>query len=219
MTAKRIRAASIGLVAAAGLLAAPSTVPAQGADESDVALRLLADDKAVDIVTSYPQLLQRSAIPIRPSSKGDPMVIPFIKEEYIRKQALEKMAEAVDKNRQQEALALARYLVRTYPGSPEATQAQNIIEIYENNKPSDVIKPDDSLTGPDLPPWVQTNTRSILYDPEDPIVMVGTEYYREGQPLREYPNIVIEKINADDVVYKVTNEFASKLISVSIPAD
>jgi hypothetical protein len=151
------------------------------------------------------------------------MVIPFIKEEYLRRQAVDRMTRAYEQGQKAEALRMAKYLVRTFPGTKEARDAQTIIEVYEKveepQEPEVETEVEEQIKIPELPSWVATNTRSIIYDPEDPIVQVGFDFYREGQALREYPNIVVEKINSNDVLFKASNEFASKTYSVTIPTD
>jgi hypothetical protein len=48
------------------------------------------------------------------------------------------------------------------------------------------------------------------------MVQVGYEFYREGQALRDAPNTVVKEIRPGEVVYRVSNEHATKDFTVAL---
>lgn len=57
---------------------------------------------------------------------------------------------------------------------------------------------------PKLPPWVRGNTRGIIYDTVDPVVLIGPYTLRQGDIVPDQPvEVVVDKINRQTVVYRV----------------
>lgn len=211
-------AAGLALVAVLAAASAPAQ-PGAGSSDTDALIQsVFGDPKAkTEVHAIYPELLTRGAIPIPPSEKGDPMVIPFIRDEAVRQDALARMNEAVETGRRSEALALARHLVTVFPTSEEAAKAQVVIETLSSGQGgptrTEVTAATDTIT---LPTFISTNTKMILTSPTGNQVMVGYNILREGDPVPDHPNVVVEEIRSGEVVYKVSNEFMSKTFVVSV---
>jgi hypothetical protein len=209
------------------LIASAASAPAQGGRGSKLSeeelqyINALSDDttSAVLVHENFASIMQRSAIPIIPSEKGDPMVIPFIRDEAVREQAVTRMNEAYSQGRREEALALARYLVINFPTSEEAGAAQTLIEVLETGGDTGIREISNTGQEPPLPSFVSTNTKMILTSSTGNQVMVGYDILREGDSVPQYGNVVVEEIRTNEVVYKVTNEFMSKTYVVSVNAN
>jgi len=187
-------------------------------EQQAILARLLGEQKTVNIAEIHPEMLQRDAVPVIPSQKGDPMIIPFIKEEYVRKQATERMNAAMEANNHDEARQMAQYLTRTFPGTKEAEAAQTVLTVIGTGN-SDTFTPVSTPQGnePTLPSWVAQNTKTIFFAESGSSVIVGTQICDEGDQLDEYPNVTVEEIRANEVIFKVSNDFMTKTYSVLVP--
>lgn len=213
-----IPAALVGLACALPTAWAQGPALSQTEEEQEIIRNLLGDRKTTEVHEIFPELLQRGAIPIPPSEKGDPMVIPFVKDEAVRADLLTRMNEAAEAARNSEALAIARHLVINFPTSPEAEKAQVLIEVLAagGDTTTTIERPVTDGKQPVLPTFVATNTKMILTSPTGNQVMVGYHILREGDPVPDHPTVVVEEIRATEVVYKVSNEFMSKTFVVSV---
>lgn len=207
------------LLCTAAMAPAQSSRGQQFTAEEMEFINALDDDTTQSVLVheNFAEIMHRTAIPIIPSEKGDPMVIPFIRDEAVREQALTRMNEAYSQGRREEAMALARYLVVNFPTSEEAGSAQSLIEVLESTK-TDGPTPPTAPSGNDpvLPGFVSTNTKMILTSSTGNQVMVGFDILREGDTVPRYDNVVVEEIRSTEVVYKVTNEFMTKTFVVNV---
>jgi hypothetical protein len=212
--------AALPLLTGAAALAQFNPVSAEqvSAEERSAMKRLLSTETDTKIISAA--LLQPNHIDIKPSRKGDPMAIPFLVETFERAAVVERMEKAYTLGNNEETLRFARYLAETFPSTKEASRARDLIDLL--TKPTTVLpeKPEnptkDEFPMPDLPSQVMSETRTILYDSESPMIQVGFDFYREGQALRDWPNVVVKEIKPGEVVYRVTNEYAYQDFTVTL---
>jgi hypothetical protein len=159
-----------------------------------------------------PELFLPGAVPVEPSPKGDPMATDF-QLDCLRERLYRDM-RAADPD---DALTLAHATIEQFPGTKEAIEAQKIVDSSNDSF-------SDGSGGcwfpvSAFPHWVASNTRAIIYDESGSLAQIGFDFYAEGQAIRDYPNVFVDKIEPDSVIYRLENEYAAKRYSVRIPSE
>jgi len=69
----------------------------------------------------------------------------------------------------------------------------------------------------ELPTWIKVNTKGVLIDREDPgesIALVGDFIVKAGQPVEQFPRVVVKEILPQQVIYEFEdNDFLVPVIS------
>jgi len=197
----------------------PSASPAASlsSEEVDSIELLLAGGDGAAVSALSNALLVSNHVEIELSRRGDPMTIPFLVSPVVRRTAFGRMNDAHARGDFDEAARIARYLVQEHSGTPEAESAANLLVVL-GRKTGGPEKP-EAPKPVVLPPWVSLNTSTVLFDAEDPMVGVGTEFYRVGQALRDHPNVVVEAIRSGEVVFRVNEDHASASFVVQVEAE
>jgi hypothetical protein len=185
-------------------------------EEELLAKELMQENRAVNVAEQYKSLLTRDAVVIRPSERGDPMVVPFIADKVLLEQMLNRMEESYATGDYEKAVVFAKSLIKQFPQTDEAGRAKELLAIVlDSDADGDVPLTADSNV-PRLDPWVKANTSSILYDGADSIVMIGFEILRIGDTVPDHPDHVVEEINPNSVIFRVSNEFQTKQIELQV---
>jgi len=179
---------------------------------------LLGTDTVANIAATHPELMQRDAIVIVASDKGDPMAPSFAKDEFMKREAFARMNAAVHQGDHDEARRMAVFLMKAYPDTLESDHSRNFTgknPVIMCPEPPAPMSPSNE---PYIPRWVSQNTKSILYQQDgNSTVLVGTQVCKVGQRLDAYPNVTVEEIRRSEVVFRVQNEHMSKTFVVTVP--
>jgi len=184
-------------------------------EEKKIESELITEKKTESVAEKYRELLTRDALPIKPSERGDPMVVPFINDKVVLEQLMKRMEESLAANRNNEAMVFAKNIARQFSGTPEAERALIVVADLSSGT-SGSTQVDGVAQTVELDKWVRSNTRAILFDSEDPLVLVGTETLRVGDSVPGYTNHVVEEIRNDSVVYRVSNEYQTRTFEIVV---
>jgi hypothetical protein len=179
--------------------------------------RLLDANGAASSALLTSNLMRPDRVEIELSRRGDPMTIPFLVSPIIRRSALDEMNRAHAEGRTQDAIRWAKFLVQEHAGTVEAEAASNLLAVIGKDNQPPIPPPVERKIV--FPAGIGTSTRSILFDAEDPMVVVGFDFYRVGEALRDHPNVVVESISAGEVVFRVNEEFGSASFVVAVEAE
>ena len=186
------------------------------ADEQQIQDEQFTERRTESVAEKYRDLLTRDAVPITPSERGDPMIIPFIYEKVMLEELGKRLEDALLAGNNNLASVVAKNIVRQFPGSPEATRAREVLVNLIDNSSGGDTGPTTNFPVPELDAWVRANTRSILYDSRDPRVLIDTHVLGRGATVPGYANHVIEDIRTDAVIYRVSNEYQTRTFEVTV---
>ena len=165
--------------------------------------------------------------------RPDPMIIPWVRTEIVTN---EQIAQARQYVTDAEILTdfeakKARYLlaiqeldrvIKSDPTSRYGKDAQALkdkIRALIEKIPAAGATPTPATTKPpELPPWVASNTRAIIYDASpkhDSTVLVGDDMLRVGDVVPKYPEVKVLQIDLRSVVY----EFKGTMVTVKVEVD
>jgi len=191
--------------------------------ETETTLREIDESAPINIF-SDPAVAAKLLVGRKPflyDAKGrfDPMVIPWIRQEILNTELIseaQKYMQDADALTDPEAKK-ARYLlaiqeldrvIKADPTSSYGKRAQVLkdkIRALIEQMPLAGATPTPVVTKrPELPPWVASNTRAILYDASPKhasVVLVGDDMLRVGGTVPKYPEVKIVEITANTVVY------------------
>lgn len=214
------------------LISLPSS--AQLGRESDEAM-----DKPVNLFES-PEVM-RTLLGNKPRyvyfpEGTDPMIIPWVRNQVV---AAELLADAMQvfKRAQtdgnvkdaQRAADLFASIIERYKETPQVADAKKYLDEVNvwisvqtmptppgGDKGKEPVPPGGTLIT--LPPWVQSNTRGIIHDTENPEgsrVLVGNYILKAGDTLERFPAVSIKEIGQAQVVYS----YSGKEFLVAVKSD
>ena len=140
-----------------------------------------------------------------PGDLPDPMIIPWVRREVIVRELIEMAQEKINEGYLQEAKKYLEEVLREYPGSRHIKEARTELNrvkkmLAEGYGPDGVRRPRFVL-----PSWVVSNTSGVIVDKQDPtqsVVLVGDEILRNGEPVPDYDEVVVDEIKEKEVVYR-----------------
>lgn len=139
----------------------------------------------------------------------DPMIIPWVRRRIIAEQMLEDATIAAANRDYELALQLLNRIREEAPNTEPAEKAPAEIARIERLRRQGAGEatptPTVDRTGPSeeevtLPQWVADNTTGILLG-TSPVVVVGNDFLRTGEPVPRFPNVRVKTITQSEVVY------------------
>lgn len=149
----------------------------------------------------------------------DPMIIPWVRERIVAQELFEEATVATANRDFDKSLDILKTLREKYPNTSEGQKAQEeaarVIALKESQgqPPGAVVdlKP-PTQEGPLLPDWIGKNTSAILLT-SSPVVLVGNDFLREGDPVPRYSGVLVKTISASEVVFSYQNkEFTIEVV-------
>ncbi len=164
-------------------------------------------------------------------SRPDPMLIPWVAEKllYEARDAEAKALEGLGKL--DEALKIYNSLLTQvtdpqYRVTLEERVADLTAKIAERDRlmaaqGAPATQPEGpAIIEPELPQYVLTETRGIIYDPAgDSFIAVGDQNLRVGEAVEGFPSVRVKSISYQTAVFSVTNESMTKDFVVKVQGD
>ncbi len=164
-------------------------------------------------------------------SRPDPMLIPWVAEKllYEARDAEAKALEGLGKL--DEALKIYNSLLTQvtdpqYRVTLEERMADLTAKIAERDRLMaaqgvPATQPaGPAVIEPELPQYVLTETRGIIYDPAgDSFIAVGDQNLRVGEAVEGFPSVRVKSISYQTAVFSVTNESMTKDFVVKVQGD
>jgi hypothetical protein len=142
-----------------------------------------------------------------PKNLADPMVIPWVRQNII---AAELLADARKLIRQQEYSRAAQVLtliVNSYAGTSSYKEAVEELADVKEKMYDDGGKPPVPIeTRVVMPPWIYDNTKAVIWDPVNPVALVGDATLKAGDAVPRYPDVVVKEIQKSKVVFTFKDE-------------
>ncbi len=167
-----------------------------------------------DILSSKSQMKRITGesrdFPYNPLKKErrDPLTIPWLKKDIDAQNMFNKGLDYKNKSEFKKAIAEFKKLINAFPDTTWANKAKaELIRLEKLIKSGQYIEGDESA-GPvvRLPNELRTQLSGIIWDKDDPMVILADRLLREGDIIPEL-NATIVKINKSEVVYLYQKTF------------
>ncbi|MCX7013978.1 MAG: hypothetical protein NTW86_15735 [Candidatus Sumerlaeota bacterium] len=162
--------------------------------------------------------------------RPDPMLIPWVADKIIfmtqdaQARTLEgagQLAEAREiyqrmANRITEPQYSARIRDRIEELDRKIEEQNRSIEAAKEAAASQAVA-EQARPEPKLPEFVVNETRGIVYDPAgESMVMIGGDSLRPGDIVPSFPNVAVQSVGYQSVVFRVSNEYMTKDFEVKV---
>ncbi|KPL12985.1 hypothetical protein AMJ85_00655 [candidate division BRC1 bacterium SM23_51] len=163
----------------------------------------------------------------------DPMIIPWVRVEILNtehiaqaqiylKEAEQLMEPDAKKKRYAMAIRELDSVTKMDPTGRYGKEAQalqkKIREMMDKIPPPGATPTPVVTKPPELPPWVVTNTKAVLYDQSpdhNHMILIGDDLLQLGDVVPKFPSVKIVDVNRDSVIY----EFQGTRISVTMQVE
>ena len=167
------------------------------ADDEGAVLNLFEDPEIRKLLGENPRFIYNA------SERPDPMIFPATRNAAI---FIELSAEAEQLVRERKLIEAIRVYERIVELADrryflEARRKINALRAEAGLKAAEFIAEEEIVA--ELPGWVPSNTRGILYDENFQICLVGDFLLRPGDPVPTYPEVSVESISPSLVVYRM----------------
>ncbi len=139
-----------------------------------------------------------------PKNLPDPMIIPWVRQNVIAQELFNDAMRYIKEGRIMLAQQTLKTIVDSYPASSVFREAQDEyekirqlaslqeVQIQQSRETQRVV----------LPPWVYENAKGIIWDPVNPVILIGDYTLTVGDPIPKYPDVTIHEIKQSSVVFK-----------------
>lgn len=150
----------------------------------------------------------------------DPMIVPWVRDRVKAAELLVEAQKLYTEGKLQEALAKARIILDQFPRTDSVGKALELKNRIEAELRRARPRQDETLPIPVqeqriLPPWIQENTRGLVFDednPEGSLVLLGDFNLKVGDPVPSYPGIKIAKIEKGIVTFDYQGELFQVMV-------
>ena len=139
-------------------------------DEPDQARWLFEDEVAMqNLLGIKPRFVYN------PKNLPDPMVIPWVRQNIIAAELLREARELIRLKEYDRALQILTLIVNSYAGTSSYREAREELDKVdiELDKMRDIPIREREGQRIVLPPWIYENTKAVIWEPVNPIVLVG----------------------------------------------
>lgn len=135
----------------------------------------------------------------------DPMIFPPVRNAAIYAELTAEAERLIKQGKLEEAQQCYKRILDLNDKRYALEMRNKIAQLNNRMGAARMILEDEAMIDVKLPPWVRTNTRGILYDETDPMVLVGDYTLRIGDPVPSHPEVRVEAVTKRTVTYRVAD--------------
>jgi hypothetical protein len=147
-----------------------------------------------------------------PKELPDPMIVPWIKRDVVVREIIEAARRSAARGEFDKAKNMLKKALEDYPDSRHVGAVREEIGKVEKLEEKGIIAMEAQKEVIVLPSWITSNTNGILWSEEKPLVLIGDFLLAEGASIPRFPNVTIQKINKQEVVYS----YRDRIFSVTV---
>lgn len=140
----------------------------------------------------------------------DPMIVPWVRERVMAAELVAEAEQLLQEGKHKDALARVNQVLERFPRAEGAKQAVllkgRITRLLEGSSVSGSSQEAPiQMPPPDIPQWVQQNTRGVLYNTEKPqesFALIGDYVLARGETIPNYPGIQVDRFEKGAVILK-----------------
>lgn len=135
----------------------------------------------------------------------DPMVFPPVRNAAIYAELTRDAEALIKRGKLAEAQLKYKRILDLNDKRYIMEMRNKIAELNSRMGAQKMVLDESQMINVQLPQWVRTNTRGILYEESDPMVLVGDFMLRVGDPVPSHPEVRVENITKRQVTYRVSD--------------
>lgn len=135
----------------------------------------------------------------------DPMVFPPVRNAAIYAELTRDAEALIKRGKLAEAQLKYKRILDLNDKRYILEMRNKIAELNSRMGAAKMILDESQMIQVELPQWIRTNTRGILYEESDPMVLVGDFMLRVGDPVPSHPEVRVENITKRQVTYRVAD--------------
>lgn len=135
----------------------------------------------------------------------DPMIFPPVRNAAIYAELSMEAERLIKQGKLEEAQKAYKRILDLNDKRYALEMRNKIAQLNNRLGAARMVLEEDQMIEVKLPVWVRTNTRGVLYDETDPMVLVGDFTLRIGDPIPSHPEVRVEAISKRSVKYRVAD--------------
>jgi hypothetical protein len=135
----------------------------------------------------------------------DPMIFPPVRNAAIYSELTQQADRLIKQNKLAEAQELYKRILDLDDKRYMLEMRNKIAQLNNRMGAARMVLDDEMILDVKLPQWVRVNTRGILYDETDPMVLVGDYTLHVGDPIPSHPEVRVESVGKRTVSYRVSD--------------
>jgi len=140
--------------------------------------------------------------------RRDPLTIPWVKKDVDAQNLFNKALDYKNKGEIRKAIATLKVLLNNFPDTSWAGKAKDELNKLDKLIKSGQFPGGEEISAPivKLPDELRTKLSGIIWDEEEPMIILADRVLHEGDVIPEL-NVTVVKINKSEVVYLYKKTF------------
>lgn len=135
----------------------------------------------------------------------DPMVFPPVRNAAIYSELTMEAERLIKQGKLEEAQQRYKRILDLNDKRYMLEMRNKIAQLNNRIGRASMVLDDEPLIEVKLPQWIRVNTRGILFDEADPMVLVGDYTLHVGDPVPSHPEVRVEAVTKRTVTYRVAD--------------
>lgn len=135
----------------------------------------------------------------------DPMVFPPVRNAAIYAELTMEAERLINQGKLEEAQQRYKRILDLNDKRYMLEMRNKIAQLNNRIGRASMVLDDEPLLEVKLPQWIRVNTRGILFDEADPMVLVGDYTLHVGDPVPSHPEVRVESVSKRTVTYRVSD--------------
>lgn len=174
-------------------------------DEDGTVVNLFDDPEVRRMLGDNPRFIYGAL------NSPDPMIFPPVRNAAIYAELTMEAERLINQGKLEEAQKRYKRILDLGDKRYMLEMRNKIAQLNNRIGRASMVLDDEPLLDVKLPQWVRANTRGILFDEADPMVLVGDYTLHVGDPVPSHPEVRVESVSKRTVTYRVSDRKSFKV--------